>query len=91
MDEALVGADTIRQWDQEYSDENEANWCLHLYAYVKGPEVEYKGVLFDDVEKGSNEYAELNMDENFRKALTQFILEYNFCEKHTMKELKKRG
>lgn len=89
MDEALVGADTIRQWDQDYSDENGANWCLHLYAYVKGPEVEYRGVLFWDVEEGSNDATELIMDENFRKALTQFILEYNFCEKHTMKELKK--
>lgn len=82
MDEALVGAETIRQWDQDYSDEIGANWCLHLYAYVKGPEVVYKGVLFYDVEEGSNEYTELTMDENFRKALTRFILEYNAEEKN---------
>ena len=87
MDEALVGAETIRQWDQDYSDENGRNYCLHLYAYVKGPEVEYVGVLYDDVEKGSNEYTELNMDENFRKALTKFILGYNSGEKHAMKKL----
>lgn len=87
MDEALVGAEIIRQWDKDYSDENGRNYCLHLYAYVKGPEVEYVGVLYDDVEKGSNEYVELNMDVNFRKALTQFILEYNFCEKYTMKKI----
>ena len=81
MDEALVGAETVRQWSQDYSDENGANWCLHLYAYVKGPEVEYKGVLFYNVEEGSNESTELSMNENFRKALTQFILEYNAGEK----------
>ena len=87
MDEALVGAETIRRWDQDYSDENGRNYCLHLYAYVEGPEVEYKGVLYDDIEKGSNMYAELNMDENFRKALTKFILGYNSSEKHAMKKL----
>ena len=87
MDKALVGAEIIRQWNKDYSDENGRNYCLHLYAYVKRTEVEYVGVLYDDIEKGSNEYVELNMDVNFRKALTEFILEYNFCEKHTRREL----
>lgn len=83
MDEALVGAETIRQWDRDFSDENGRNYCLHLYAYVKGAEVEYRGVLYRDVEEGSNDATELHMEENFRKALTQFILEYNAGEKQS--------
>jgi hypothetical protein len=87
MNIALVGADTIATWDKLFSDDCGRNWALHLYAYVKDPEVEYEGVLYYDVERGNNNYAELNIEEAFEKALTQFILEYNFCEKHTMKEV----
>lgn len=83
MDIALVGADTIAQWDRDYSDEIGENYCLHLYAYVEGPEVKFVGVLFDDVENGSNNYTELKIEEAFKEALTEFILAYNAKEKQT--------
>lgn len=76
MDISIIGKNTLEEWNKEYSDENGLKWSFHLYAYWNDGNIMYVGVLYDDVEKGSNYDVDLNMEESIRKALDIKVTEY---------------
>lgn len=72
----LVGADKVDDWNKQYSDEDGAKWLLHLYAYWDSGKIKYDGVLYDDVELGTNNWEVLHIEENLRVALDIKVTQY---------------